>query len=307
MIVVTCPGQGSQIPGFLNEWVAVPEYRERLVELSDYAGIDLIAHGTTSDGDTIKDTAVAQPLIVGSSLLAWSALSALTDTTGVALAGHSVGEFAAAAAAGVLTDKDALSLVHERGRAMAEAAALEETGMAAVVGGVEADVLAAIAEAGLSPANMNGAGQIVAAGALAGITALSENAPRGARVIPLQVAGAFHTAYMEPAVAALRTAAASVTPSDATHTLWTNNDGRAVSNGAEYLDLLVGQVSSPVRWDLCMESFQAAGITGLIELTPAGALTGIAKRGLRGIPAVAIKHPDDLAAAVELIQTGSPS
>ncbi len=301
MIVVTCPGQGSQTPGFLDPWIAVPEYREHLERLSQLADIDLVAHGTTSDADTIRDTAIAQPLIVGASLLTWKALSSLTDVSSVGLAGHSVGEFAAASAAGVLTEGDALTLVRERGRLMAHAATLEQTGMAAVVGGSEEDVLAAIEAADLTPANINGGGQIVAAGSIAGIASLSENAPRGARVIPLQVAGAFHTRYMEPAVSGLREVAASVSASDPRYRLWTNNNGRVVPSGPEFLQLLVGQVSSPVRWDLCMQSFQDSGITGLIELAPAGALTGIAKRALRGIPMVAIKTPEDLHAAVELI------
>ncbi|WGD38549.1 ACP S-malonyltransferase [Lysinibacter sp. HNR] len=305
MIVVTCPGQGSQTPGFLDSWIAVPEYRTRLDELSELAKIDLVAHGTTSDADTIRDTAVAQPLIVAASLLAWTALTNLTDTASVGLAGHSVGEFAAAAAAGILTDADALTLVRERGRLMAHAATLEKTGMSAVVGGVEEDVLAAITQAGLTPANMNGAGQIVAAGSLDALASLAESAPRGARVIPLQVAGAFHTAYMESAVAELQRIADSVTPASPTHTLWTNHDGSIVTEGSSFLNLLVSQVSSPVRWDLCMAGFQNAGITGLIELTPAGALTGIAKRGLRGIPTVAVKTPDDLETAVELIASSS--
>ncbi|GAA3585541.1 ACP S-malonyltransferase [Klugiella xanthotipulae] len=306
MIIVACPGQGSQTPGFLTPWLEVPEYRTHLEQLSEFAGMDLVAHGTTSNADTIRDTAVAQPLIVAASLLAWQALSASADTRSVSLAGHSVGEFAAASAAGVLTPADALSLVRVRGEAMADAAASEPTGMVAVVGGSESDVLEAIAQADLEPANMNGAGQIVAAGSSASLALLAENAPRGSRVIALQVAGAFHTRYMLPAVETLRAAAASVAATDPTHTLWTNRDGTTITSGIVYRDLLVGQVSSPVRWDLCMAAFQAAGITGLIELAPAGALTGIAKRGLRGIPTVAVKTPEDLAAAVELLSSELP-
>ena len=301
MIVIACPGQGSQTPGFLSEWLDLPGGREFLREASERSGVDLIAHGTESDADTIRDTAIAQPLIVAASILAWRELSARTDLSAVGVAGHSVGEFAAATAAGVLDAGDALALVGVRGRAMAEAAAREETGMAAVVGGVEADVLAKIAEHGLTPANRNGGGQIVAAGSRAALAALAEDAPRAARVIPLQVAGAFHTDYMASAIPALREAASGVAAADPTHPLWTNADGTRVTSGERYLELLVSQIAQPVRWDACMADFQEAGITGLIELTPAGALSGIAKRALKGVPSVAIKSPADLDAAVAMI------
>lgn len=301
VIVIACPGQGSQTPGFLTEWLQDDSAAEFLAQASERAGVDLVAHGTTSDADTIRDTQIAQPLIVAASLLAWRALGERVSLDGVGVAGHSVGEFAAAAAAGVLSEGDALQLVGVRGRAMAEAATREATGMSAVVGGVEADVLAAIAAQGLTPANRNGGGQIVAAGALPGLAALAEAAPRGARVIPLQVAGAFHTEYMASAVPVLQNAAASVSASDPVRTLWTNADGSVVDSGERFVELLVSQIANPVRWDACMEGFQAAGITGLIELTPAGALSGIAKRGLKGVPTVAVKTPADLDAAVELL------
>lgn len=301
MIIIACPGQGSQTPGFLTEWLQDASAERFLAEASERSGIDLVAHGTTSDADTIRDTQIAQPLIVAASLLAWRALGERVSLGGVGVAGHSVGEFAAAAAAGVLSEGDALQLVGLRGRAMAEAATREATGMSAVVGGVEADVLAAIEQHGLTPANRNGGGQIVAAGALPALAALAETAPRGARVIPLQVAGAFHTEYMRSAVEVLGEAAAAVTVADPVRPLWTNADGSIVESGARFTRLLVSQIASPVRWDACMQGFEAAGVTGLIELTPAGALTGIAKRALKGVPTVAVKTPADLDAAVELI------
>ncbi|MGJ0204578.1 acyltransferase domain-containing protein [Leucobacter sp. gxy201] len=306
MIVIACPGQGSQTPGFLNEWLELPGARERLGAASESAGTDLIAHGTVSDADTIRDTSIAQPLIVAASLLAFEALSQRADTSAAGVAGHSVGEFAAAAVAGVLDASDALRLVGIRGRAMAEAAARAETGMSAVVGGVEADVIAAIEAQGLTPANRNGGGQIVAAGAKDALAALSENAPRAARVIPLQVAGAFHTDYMASAIPVLREAADGVAAGehgvhDPQRALWTNADGSLVRSGTAFLDSLVTQIANPVRWDACMTGFQDAGITGIIELSPAGALVGIAKRALKGVPSVAIKSPDDLEAAVAMI------
>jgi [acyl-carrier-protein] S-malonyltransferase len=268
---------------------------------SDAAEVDLILHGTQSDADTIRDTRIAQPLIVAASLLAWSALEQRTPSAPDGTAGHSVGEIAALVIAGVISAYEGMKLVGIRGRAMADAAALEPTGMSAIVGGDEAAVLTRLEELALTPANFNGGGQIVAAGAPAALEALAVDAPRGARVIPLQVAGAFHTSYMAPAVERLRTAAGAVTVSDPTLTLWTNSDGSVVTSGSKAIDLLVGQVASPVRWDLCMTGFSDAGIAGLVELTPAGTLTGLAKRGLRGIPSVAVKTPDDLDAAVELL------
>ena len=301
MIVVVCPGQGSQTPGFLEPWLAESRFRDQLQGISDAVGIDLVTHGTVSDADTIRDTAVAQPLIVAAGLLTLSALlDGRRDRIG-GVAGHSVGEVTAAAAAGILSGTDAMTLVRERGLAMAKAAALEPTGMSAVVGGDEAELLAKLTELGLSPANFNGGGQIVVAGELPALDALRSDPPAGARVIPLQVAGAFHTRYMQPAVEHLRDVAATIEKHDPTLTIWTNHDGSAVAGGEGFIDLLVGQVSSPVRWDLAMDSFAAAGVTGIVEVAPAGALVGLAKRGLRGVPTVAVKTPDDLPAAFDLI------
>jgi len=299
-VVVVAPGQGSQTPGFLEPWLAEPRFADHLGALADAAGVDLVTHGSVSDADTIRDTAVAQPLIVAASLLAFGALAEKRDRL-AGVAGHSVGEFAAAAASGILSDADAMRLVAVRGAAMAEAATAVATGMSAVIGGDEAALLEQLAALGLSPANYNGGGQLVVAGDLAALQQLAENPPAGARVIPLQVAGAFHTSYMEPAVARLREEAATVTAADPATTIWTNKDGSTVSSGAEFLDLLVGQVANPVRWDLCMASFEKAGVTGLVELAPAGALVGLAKRGLKGLPTVAVKTPDDIPAALELI------
>nr|WP_228497684.1 ACP S-malonyltransferase [Frigoribacterium sp. VKM Ac-1396] len=303
VIVVVAPGQGSQTPGFLEPWLADPDQRALLASLSDAAGVDLVAHGTTSDADTIRDTAVAQPLIVAAGILTAQALFRRVERSAVAgVAGHSVGEFTAAAVSGVLTDVDAVTLVAERGRAMADAAALVETGMSAVLGGDEADLLARLDALGLSPANYNGGGQIVVAGETTALAELAADAPAKSRVVPLQVAGAFHTRFMQPAVERLRAAAATVTASDPTLTLWTNHDGSTVASGDRFVELLVGQVSSPVRWDATMSSFADAGVTGIVELAPAGALTGLAKRALRGVPSVAVKTPDDLQAAVDLIE-----
>ena len=303
MIVVVCPGQGSQTPGFLAPWLADPAAAEQLAAYSEAAGVDLATHGTESDADTIRDTAIAQPLIVAAGLLALAPLLAdgRRDRIG-GIAGHSVGEITAAAGAGVLAEADALRFVAERGRSMADAAALEATGMSAVIGADEAALTTRLDELGLEPANFNGGGQIVVAGALDALERLRAEPTAGARVIPLQVAGAFHTRYMRPAVDRLALVAADLDVSDPGITLWTNRDGTVVSSGREFVDLLVGQVSSPVRWDKDMASFAAAGITGLIEVAPAGALVGLAKRALKDVPTVAVKTPDDLPAAIELIE-----
>jgi [acyl-carrier-protein] S-malonyltransferase len=301
VIIGLFPGQGSQTPGFLSPWLDLEGVRERLSAYSDAAEVDLVAAGTTADADEIRDTKVAQPLIVAAALLSWHALADRTAASPGGVAGHSVGELAAVAASGVLSDLDALRLVGTRGRAMAAAAAAAPTGMSAVLGGDEDAVLARLAELDLTPANRNGGGQIVAAGAADSLSDLAADAPRGTRVVPLQVAGAFHTRYMLPAVQALSDAAATLTPSDPDRALWTNSDGSIVSSGRTALDLLVGQVAAPVRWDLCMASFAEHGVTGLIEFAPAGTLVGLAKRGLRGVPAVAVKTPDDLDAAVALL------
>jgi len=301
VIVYACPGQGSQTPGFLSPWLELDGVAEQLAAYSEAAQVDLLKHGTESDADTIRDTRIAQPLIVAASLISGGQLLERAGRRADGIAGHSVGELAALVGAGVIDADTAMRLVGVRGRAMADAAAQTPTGMSAVLGGDEEAVLARLAELELTPANYNGGGQIVAAGALPALAALAEEPLRGTRVIPLQVAGAFHTSYMAPAVAALRDAVAGVEASDPQITLWTNRDGSTVADGGTALSYLVDQVSSPVRWDLCMASFAAQGITGLVELAPAGALVGLAKRGLRGVPTVAVKTPEDLDAAVALL------
>jgi [acyl-carrier-protein] S-malonyltransferase len=304
MIVIVAPGQGSQTPGFLSPWLEVPAFANAMQSMQDASGIDLIAHGTLSDADTIRDTAVAQPLIVSSGVAALSALfgDSTPGASGVfGVAGHSVGEITAAVAAGILDSNQAIKFVKERGSAMARAAALEPTSMAAVIGGDQGVVEARLAELGLTPANYNGGGQIVAAGSQAAISELQAHGPEGSRVIALQVAGAFHTSYMTPAVASLELFSASMKVSDPQISIWSNNAGQQSSSGAEFLKLLVNQVSNSVRWDLCMESMIAAGVTALIELPPAGTLVGLAKRSMPGIETLAVKTPENLDAALSLI------
>ena len=306
MIVVVCPGQGSQTPGFLEPWLALPTFDGGLHTISEHVGLDLVRHGTVSDADTIRDTAIAQPLIVAAGILTLEALFADGRRDRIAgIAGHSVGELTAAAGAGILSTTEAVRFVRERGSAMQAAADLVPTGMSAVIGADESELLDRLTELGLEPANFNGSGQIVVAGALDALAVLAEQPPHRARVIPLQVAGAFHTRYMQPAVERMTVVAETLRPMDPTLPIWTNRDGSAVSSGSRFVDLLVGQVSSPVRWDRCMEAFALAGVTGIIEVAPAGALVGLAKRGLKGVPSVAIKTPEDLPAAWAMIDQQS--
>jgi len=298
VLVIAAPGQGAQTPGFLNPWLEIPEFRDRISAWSEIAGLDLIAYGTTADADEIRDTAVAQPLLVAAALAAYDVLGVTPDL----VAGHSVGELAAAAIAGVLTREEALGLVRERGQAMAKAAAVTETGMLAVLGGAEDEVLAAIAGQGLTPANINGAGQIVAGGTLEQLEAFKADPPAKARLIPLSVAGAFHTVHMAPAVDHLRQAADGITPGDPTVRLLSNADGALVATGPDFVDRLVKQVANPVRWDACMATMAAEGVTAMIELLPGGTLTGLARRGLPGVKTVALKTPDNLDAAREVLK-----
>ncbi|MGW2785243.1 ACP S-malonyltransferase [Streptomyces populi] len=299
MLVLVAPGQGAQTPGFLTPWLDLPGAAERLAAWSDAIGLDLAHYGTQADADAIRDTAVAQPLLVAAGLLSAAALG---DVTPGAVAGHSVGEITAAAFAGVLDDTAALTLVRKRGLAMAEAATITQTGMSALLGGDHDTTVAHLEKLGLTPANVNGAGQIVAAGTLEQLAALEADKPEGVRrVVALKVAGAFHTHHMGPAVDALAKAAEDLTPADPRVTYVSNRDGRAVASGADVVSRLVGQVANPVRWDLCMETFQELGATALIEVCPGGTLTGLAKRALPGVKTLALKTPDDLDAARELI------
>ena len=305
MLVLVAPGQGAQTPGFLTPWLDLPGVRGALEAWSDAAKVDLIRYGTEGDAEEIRDTAVAQPLLVAAGLT--SAYTLFDDPAELprkvgAIAGHSVGELTAAALAGVLPDEETVRLVRTRGLAMAEAAAVTETGMAALLGGDPEVSVAHLEKLGLTPANVNGAGQIVAAGTMEQLAALTEDKPEGVRkIVALKVAGAFHTHHMAPAVDALAKAAEALTPADPKLTYVSNKDGRTVAAGAEVVSRLVDQVANPVRWDLCMETFKELGVTALLEVCPGGTLTGLAKRALPGVKTLALKSPDDLDAARALI------
>jgi [acyl-carrier-protein] S-malonyltransferase len=303
MLVIAAPGQGAQAPGFLSPWLELPGFAERLGAWSELAGVDLIKFGTTGSAEEIRDTAIAQPLLVAAAIAAAEALFGGLGQARVhtgAAAGHSVGELGAGVLAGVLSAEDAMRLVQVRGQAMAKAAATEATGMTAVLGGDEAEVLDSIEAHGLTPANINGAGQVVAAGTLEQLAAFADP-PARARLRPLEVAGAFHTRHMAPAVDALREAAATVRVSDPVLPLLSNRDGAAVRTGEDWLERIVTQVSAPVRWNLCMRTMTDLEAGALIELPPAGTLTGLARRAMPGVALAALKTPDDLAAATALI------
>ncbi|MHA6798897.1 ACP S-malonyltransferase [Bounagaea algeriensis] len=303
MIALLAPGQGSQAPGMLSPWLELDGVPEQLGTFSERTGLDLLRLGTTADAEEIKDTAVTQPLVVATTLVAADQLRkrfALPETTPVA--GHSIGELAAAALAGALTPEDAIDLAAVRGREMASACALEPTGMSAVLGGDENAVLSLLERLSLEPANRNGSGQIVAAGRTTALEQLAEQPPEGARVRPLPVAGAFHTRFMEPARENLAQHADELTPTDARMPLLSNSDGAVVTGGSEVLKRLVSQVTSPVRWDRCMATLGEQGVDAVVEFPPAGALTGMVRRDLKGTKTVALKTPADLDKVADLLE-----
>jgi [acyl-carrier-protein] S-malonyltransferase len=296
VLAIIAPGQGSQTPGMFNSWIEDPALKDLILSWSDAIGLDLLRLGTTADADEIKDTANAQPLIVAASLLGAHALGIKNCAV---TSGHSVGELAAAALSGAITESDALTIVRARGIEMAKAAASAPAGMSAVLGGDRAEVLAAIAALNLVPANDNGAGQIVAAGDLQALATLGENPPAGARVRALAVAGAFHTDFMKAAVEPLRNLASTVSTHSVSIQVISNKDGEVVTDGADVLNRIVNQIANPVRWDLCMEQLKSLGVTGVIELPPAGTLVGLLKRAAAEIETFALKSADDLTAARE--------
>ena len=296
MLIFTAPGQGAQTPGFLSPWLELPGLADQLGAWSELAGRDLIRLGTTGSAEEITDTSVAQPLLVAAAL----AVAGLVGEPDVA-AGHSVGELAAGAIAGVLSAEDAIKLTRVRGEAMAASCGAVPTGMTAVLGGDEDTVLGAIEAAGLTPANINTAGQIVAGGTLEQLAEFAAHPPAGARLRPLRVAGAFHTEHMAPAVDALAAAAAGAAVKDPAITLLSNRDGAVVTSGTDWVERIVSQVAYPVRWDRCMATMADLGVSAFIELLPGGTLTGIAKRALPGVELLAIKTPDQLDAARALM------
>jgi [acyl-carrier-protein] S-malonyltransferase len=296
VIALLAPGQGSQTPGMLAEWLSLPGAADRIDRWSQISGLDLARLGTTATAEEITDTAVTQPLVVATTLLAHAALAerGLSAAGGTVVAGHSVGEIAAYAIAGVISGDDAIKLAAVRGTEMAKACAAEPTGMSAVLGGEEDEVLARLEALELIPANRNAAGQIVAAGSVTALEKLAEDPPAKARVRQLATAGAFHTHYMSSALDGYAAAAASVAASDPATTLLSNFDGRPVTSASDAMEKLVAQLTRPVRWDLCNDTIRMLNTTAIVEFPPAGALTGIAKRELRGVTTHAVKTPADL-------------
>ena len=296
MLAIIAPGQGSQTPGMLNSWISRPELHELISHWSMRIDLDLLSLGTTADAEEIKDTANAQPLIVATSLLAAHALGIKKPAY---VTGHSVGELVAGALSGAFSTDDAMRLVRARGIEMAKAAAQSPAGMSAVLGGDREVVLKHLAQLNLVPANDNGAGQIVAAGALAALEQLGLNPPEGSRVRALAVAGAFHTQFMSPAVEPLKNLASTIEVQAPAIPVISNKDGEVVIGGGEVLSRIVNQIANPVRWDLCMNTLKNLGVTGVIELAPAGTLVGLLKRGVPEIETFALKTADDVSAAAE--------
>ena len=304
MIALTCPGQGTQTAGFLAPWLELESFKTEIEKYSAILEMDLVHFGTEADADQIKDTKIAQPLIVAASMASHAALiSALQDDSMFeGVAGHSVGEIAAAKIAGVLDTEAALKFVKARGEQMAMAASLDASSMAAVVGGEQDTVLSHLSNLGLFAANYNGKGQIVAAGSSSKIQDLVSNPPAGTRVVGLAVAGAFHTSFMETAKVALTSLALSISCDNPKLLLWSNSDGAKVDGGDKFLDLLIDQVSKPVRWDKTMDAMVSDGVSAVIELLPGGTLTGIAKRAMPGVATLALKSPEDIEKAVSFVR-----
>lgn len=302
MIALLAPGQGSQTEGMLSPWLELAGAADQLALWSKASGVDLVRLGTTASTEEITDTAVTQPLVVAATLLAHQELTkrGLLSDADLVVAGHSVGEIAAYAIAGVIAADDAVALAATRGAEMAKACAVEPTGMSAVLGGDESDVLARLEQLDLFPANRNAAGQIVAAGPLTALEKLAEDPPEKARVRALGVAGAFHTKYMASALDGYAAAAAAVQTSEPTAKLLSNRDGKPVTSAAAAMEALVAQLTQPVRWDLCTATLRDLEVAAAVEFPPAGTLTGIAKRELRGVTARAVKSPADLDALAEL-------
>jgi [acyl-carrier-protein] S-malonyltransferase len=302
VLALLAPGQGSQTPGMLAAWLELPGAAERLATWSEISGLDLARLGTTATAEEITDTAVTQPLVVAATLLAHEELTRRGTIAGkeTVVAGHSVGEIAAYAIAGVISADDAVKLAATRGAEMAKACALEPTGMSAVLGGDEAEVLARLEALDLVPANRNAAGQIVAAGALSALDKLAEDPPAKARVRQLATAGAFHTHFMASATDGYASAAEAVTAFEPTAKLLSNADGQPVASAADAMAKLVAQLTRPVRWDLCTETMRQNNVKAIVEFPPAGTLAGIAKRELRGVPTHAVKSPADLDGLAEL-------
>lgn len=279
MLLLLSPGQGSQSSGLLRPWLDLPGARERLATWSGATDLDLLELGTLAPDDVVRRTEVAQPLLTAVALL--SGRSLLDGARPDLVCGHSVGELSALALAGVLTDDEAVVLAAGRGAAMARAAAVSPTGMTAVLGGtVDENALAA---AGLEVATVNAPGQVVVGGPVDALDALKVP---GARLRRLDVAGAFHTRAMAPAADELRTLVDALTPADAECDVVANADGARLRDGRALLDRLVGQLTRPVRFDLCLAAVGDA--TRAVELAPGGVLTALVKRVLRELPVTAL-------------------
>ncbi|MFE7467810.1 ACP S-malonyltransferase [Streptomyces sp. NPDC057499] len=299
--IVTAPGQGVQRPGMLDPWLdAVPGAPGLVDDWSRAAGFDLIEAGRNAE--LLADTAYAQPLIVATALLSYELLRDRMPLAGgeVLFAGHSVGELAAASAAGYLGAGDAVALARVRGAAMSAACAAAPTAMAAVMPtrrdpATDEEIVAAVEAAGLTAANWNGSHQFVAAGPAERIAALVEAPPPGVRVARLAVAGAFHTAAMAPAVVEFARAVGEVRFTEPSSPLLGNADGAVVNSPDELRRRLITQITAPVRWDRCARTIATlAPDAPQIELAPAGPLTRLLQRDRPAAHTVALSTPQEL-------------
>ncbi len=301
MLSIVTPGQGSQTSGMYSTWITDTANKDLIAKYSELIDLDLFHYGTSASQTEITATNIAQPLLTALAFMSFGKLE-VNSNSNIIYSGHSVGEFSAASLAGFYSDKTAMKLVNVRGKAMAEAAASNNaTGMSAVLGGDKAEVIRHIEQFDLVPANVNSNGQIVASGLLTNLEKLSENPPTSTKVRKLEVAGAFHSQFMKSAESELEKEFAQVEVTDSNSSFISNKDGQIVKDSSELKNRLITQITSPVRWDLCQVKMIELGVTGMLELAPAGVLTGIAKREMPGVELFAVKSPEDIPGAQAFI------
>ena len=295
------PGQGSQTSGMYSNWITDTANKELIAKYSNLIDLDLFHYGTSASQAEITATNIAQPLLTALAFMSFGKLK-VNSNTNIVYSGHSVGELSAASLAGFYSDETAMKLVNVRGKAMAEAAASNSaTGMSAVLGGDKAEVIKHIEQFDLVPANVNSNGQIVASGLLTNLEKLSANPPASTKVRKLEVAGAFHSQFMKSAESELEKEFTQGEITDSNSSFISNKDGQIVKDSYELKNRLITQITSPVRWDLCQAKMIELGVTGMLELAPAGVLTGIAKREMPGVELFAIKSPEDIPGAQAFI------
>ena len=304
MLAVVAPGQGSQSVGMLSPWVTDSKDKELVDSWSSLISVDLLKLGQSGNSEEIKSTDNAQLLIFITSILSSLNLDLKNaKDQSIIFAGHSVGEFAAYSIAGTFEVDQALKIVARRGQSMLAATnAFSKTGMSAVLGGNNDEVISYLREFNLIPANINSNGQIIAAGTLENLDRLANTPPAGTRVRPLEVSAAFHTKYMEPAISRFKEIFRDLNTNSPSQIILSNKNGEELNKSTDIIENLINQVISPVRWDLCQAKMVELGVTGMLELAPGGTLCGIAKKEIPSVETFAIKSPEDIQSANDFIR-----